>query len=191
MKMYSVKEISEMLDANPETVRRWIRAGKLKADQYSRKDGNMVQEDELYKYLRSTSKYAGIADGAKVDEARNILIRSTEINQMMKVVGEEGISAEDYITYQKGELLDAAYLQQDSFDPIDAACGPERQLREFRVMYDILISTYALENKNDIRMFFNELRQLLLDWHTIEFNTEQFDAQEKQIKAFYMSKSCE
>ena len=58
-------------------------------------------------------------------------------------------------------------------------------------MYDILTSTYALENKNDIRMFFNELRQLLLDWHTIEFNTEQFDAQEKQIKAFYMSKSCE
>ena len=141
--------------------------------------------------IDSWSKYAGIADSAKVDEARNILIRSTEINQMMKVVGEEGISAEDYITYQKGELLDAAYLQQDSFDPIDAACGPERQLREFRVMYDILTSTYALENKNDIRMFFNELRQLLLDWHTIEFNTEQFDAQEKQIKAFYMSKSCE
>ncbi len=46
---------------------------------------------------------------------------------MMKVVGEEGTSAEDYIIYQKGELLDAVYLQQNSFDPIDAACPPERQ----------------------------------------------------------------
>ena len=76
MKMYSVKEISEMLDANPETVRRWIRAGKLKADQYSRKDGNMVQEDELYKYLRSTSKYAGIAAGMV---ASNSLLALTTI----------------------------------------------------------------------------------------------------------------
>ena len=61
MKTYSVKDIADMLDTNPETVRRWIRAGKLKADQTSRKDGNMVREDELYKYLRTTSKYAAIA----------------------------------------------------------------------------------------------------------------------------------
>ncbi|WP_405593842.1 helix-turn-helix domain-containing protein [Sellimonas catena] len=50
-KTYSVKDIADMLQTNPETVRRWIRAGKLKADQTSRKDGNVVREDELYKYL--------------------------------------------------------------------------------------------------------------------------------------------
>ena len=61
MKTYSVKDIADMLNTNPETVRRWIRAGKLKADQTSRKDGNMVREDDLYKYLRSTTKYAAIA----------------------------------------------------------------------------------------------------------------------------------
>ena len=76
MKTYSVKEISEMLDTNPETVRRWIRAGKLKADQSSRKDGNMVHEDELYKYLRSTSKYAGIAAGMA---ASNSLLALTTV----------------------------------------------------------------------------------------------------------------
>ena len=63
MKMYSVKDVADMLNTNPETVRRWIRAGKLKADQTSRKDGNMVREDDLYKYLRSTTKYAAIATG--------------------------------------------------------------------------------------------------------------------------------
>ena len=64
----------------------------------------------------------------RIEEARAILTRGNEINQMMKVVGEEGTSAEDYIIYQKGELLDAVYLQQNSFDPIDAACPPERQI---------------------------------------------------------------
>ncbi len=141
--------------------------------------------------IDSWSKYDSIADDKKVSVARNILVRSTEINQMMMVIGEEGTSAEDYILYQKGELLDSAYLQQNSFDPIDAACEPERQIRVFDLMYDIITSKYDLSEKSDIRMFFNELRQKLLDWHTIEFNTKEFEAQETAIKDFYSSRSCE
>lgn len=139
----------------------------------------------------SWSKYRGVVEQDKVDYARGLLIRSAEINQMMKVVGEEGVSAEDYITYQKGELLDAAYLQQDSFDPIDAACGPERQKRVFAVMYDILTSSFSAEDKKEIRGFFNQLRQLILDWHTIEFETEHFNRQEERIRDFYKSKTSQ
>lgn len=139
--------------------------------------------------IDSWSKYSSIVDDDKVNEAREILKRSIEINQMMMVIGEEGTSAEDYTLYQKGELLDAAYLQQNSFDPVDAACEPERQVREFAVMYDILTQTYTIEEKNEIRKFFNELRQKLLDWHTIPFRTEEFDEKEREIKQFYLSKS--
>lgn len=141
--------------------------------------------------IDSWSKYTSIVDDDKVNKARDILIRSSEINQMMMVIGEEGTSSDDYIIYQKGELLDAAYLQQNSFDPVDAACEPERQIREFNCMYDILMHDYNITDKNEIRMFFNELRQKLLDWHTIEFNTKEFSLQEEKIKAFYLSKSCE
>lgn len=59
--------------------------------------------------MDSWSKYDGVVDMARVEEARSILHRGNEINQMMKVVGEEGTSAEDYIIYQKGELLDSVY----------------------------------------------------------------------------------
>ncbi len=139
--------------------------------------------------IDSWSKYNSIVDDNKVNEAREILNRSIEINQMMMVIGEEGTSAEDYTLYQKGELLDAAYLQQNSFDPVDAACEPERQIREFTVMYDILTQSYTIEDKNEIRMFFNELRQKFLDWHTIPFRTEEFDQKEREIQQFYLSKS--
>jgi len=66
MKTYNVKEISEMLNTNPETVRRWIRSGKLPAQQLSRKDGNVVKEDALFKFLQSSGKYAGIATAMAV-----------------------------------------------------------------------------------------------------------------------------
>lgn len=35
MDTYSVKEIADMLNTNPETVRRWIRSGNLEAIQES------------------------------------------------------------------------------------------------------------------------------------------------------------
>lgn len=125
----------------------------------------------------------------RVNDARSVLRKSVEVNQMMKVVGEEGTSIEDYITYQKGELLDAVYLQQNSFDAIDAACPPERQRIEFDVMYDVLFTDFEFDEKKDIRAFFNQLRQEFLDWHGTRMGTPEFDAQEQKIKDFYHAKA--
>lgn len=138
--------------------------------------------------IDSWSKYQGVVDMARVEEARSILRRSSEINQMMKVIGEEGTSAEDYILYQKGELLDAVYLQQNSFDPIDAACEPERQAHEFNVLYDVLTRDYALSDKKEIRAFFNQVRQEFLDWHGTVYGTPEFAAQETKLADLYRSK---
>ena len=138
--------------------------------------------------IDSWSKYQGVVDMARVEKARGILRRSSEINQMMKVIGEEGTSAEDYILYQKGELLDAVYLQQNSFDPIDAACEPERQAHEFNVLYDVLTRDYALSDKKEIRAFFNQVRQEFLDWHGTVYGTPEFAAQETKLTDLYRSK---
>ena len=138
--------------------------------------------------IDSWSKYQGVVDMARVEKARGILRRSSEINQMMKVIGEEGTSAEDYILYQKGELLDAVYLQQNSFDPIDAACEPERQAHEFNVLYDVLTRDYALSDKKEIRAFFNQVRQEFLDWHCTVYGTPEFAAQETKLTDLYRSK---
>ena len=63
MDTYSVKEIADMLNTNPETVRRWIRSGKLEAIQESRKGGNVVTKSMLDAFLKTSPKYAGIATG--------------------------------------------------------------------------------------------------------------------------------
>ena len=136
----------------------------------------------------SWSKYKGVVDTDRMEAARKMLVRSIEVNQMMKVVGEEGTSSDDYIMYQKGELLDAVYLQQNSFDPIDAACAPDRQRKEFDVLYDAMTKTYDITDKREIRSFFNQLRQEFLDWHGTEWESAEFAAQEKKISDLYMSK---
>lgn len=60
MKVYTVQQISKLLKTNPETVRRWIRSGKLSAVQDSRKGGNLVSEEALKSFMYATPKYAGL-----------------------------------------------------------------------------------------------------------------------------------
>ena len=139
--------------------------------------------------MESWSKYTGIIDDSKVEYARSILFRSNEINQMMKVVGEEGTSVDDYVIYQKGELLDSVYLQQNSFDPVDSAVLPERQEETFDVLFHILGSIYDLEDKKEVRLFFNEVRQKFLDWNNVEQKSERFGQLEEELTELYRSKA--
>ena len=138
--------------------------------------------------LESWSKYKGIIDQKLVDNARAVLFKSNEINQMMKVVGEEGTSIEDYIEYQKGELLDAVYLQQNSFDLVDAAVPVERQQKEFELLYKVLMASFEIPSKKDVRAFFNELRQKFLDWNSVLTTDERYERYEKEITDLYLSK---
>ena len=66
MEKYSVVQVAEMLRTNPETVRRWIRNGKLHAIQVSRKDGNVIEESELKRFIKNSPKYASVAMISKV-----------------------------------------------------------------------------------------------------------------------------
>lgn len=143
--------------------------------------------------LDSWSKYNGIIDRARVEQARDILFRSNEINQMMKVVGEEGTSVADYIVYQKGELLDSVYLQQNSFDPVDSAVLPDRQREEFNLLYEVLTADFALDSKKDVRAFFNQMRQKFLDWNSVATTDPRYSQYENEIRDLYASKSncCE
>ena len=138
--------------------------------------------------LDSWSKYEGVLPQDKVSKAYSVLLRGNEVNQMMKVVGEEGTSLEDYIIYQKGELLDSVYLQQNSFDPVDAAVTVERQVETFDVLYDILMSNFDLNDKKEVRVFFNRVRQAFLDWNGTALSDKAYNSRKDELITLYKEK---
>ena len=138
--------------------------------------------------LDSWSKYDGIIDKKDVEDVYFYVTKSAEVAQMMKVVGEEGTSLDDYIVYQKGELVDSVYLQQNSFDPVDAAVSVERQRRTFYILKEIVDSSYNLKDKDDARAFFNEVRQRFLDYNGSEENSSDFAQREADLKSFFGSR---
>jgi V/A-type H+-transporting ATPase subunit A len=132
--------------------------------------------------LDSWSKYRGIIPRDKVSYAHGFMRRGSEVEQMMKVVGEEGTSLDDYIVYLKGDFLDAVYFQQNSFDPIDSSVSPERQEHVFSMLLGIMASRFSFPDKNEARGWFNRLRQRFLDYNGSEWQSERFKALEKQIR---------
>ncbi len=135
--------------------------------------------------LISWSKYETVTDPAKSDFCKKILLHGDEIGSMMKVVGEEGTSIEDYTIYLKAEMLDTVYLQQNSFDLTEANCTKERQRYVTDKLIYILGSEYALDNKDDARSFFNRMRQKFIDWNYTEFESEAFKKAEAEINTIY------
>ncbi len=131
--------------------------------------------------LESWSKYGSVIRGDLVEYARAIYKRGSEVNQMMKVVGEEGTSLEDFIVYLKSEFLDAVYMQQDSFDDVEGASSVERQRYMFKKILAILGSSFKITEKDEARDFFNTLRQNFVDMNYSVFESPEFKAQEKKI----------
>ena len=135
--------------------------------------------------LISWSKYNSVINKEKLEFCKSILHYGDEIGSMMKVIGEEGTTLSDYITYLKSEMLDAVYLQQNSFDLVEANCGKQRQRYVTDKLVHILGSNYALQNKDDARGFFNRMRQKFIDWNYTEFESEAFKKAESEIDELY------
>lgn len=138
--------------------------------------------------LDSWSKYEGIIPKKDVQYAYSFVKRGSEVNQMMKVVGEEGTTLDDYIVYLKGDFVDSCYYQQNSFDPVDATVTVERQKHVFALLLEILRADFALSDKKEARSFFNALRQRFLDWNGTSENKEEYQTIEKDIRSFFSAK---
>ncbi|MBQ7208584.1 MAG: V-type ATP synthase subunit A [Lentisphaeria bacterium] len=131
--------------------------------------------------LESWSKYKSLVEPGKLALARRVLARGSEVNQMMKVIGEEGTSTDDYIIYLKSEFLDYVFLQQNTFDPVDASTCADRQCYVFDKVCGVLESSFSFADKETARRWFLELRQLFLDWNYIAWKSEAFKVQEQAI----------
>jgi V/A-type H+-transporting ATPase subunit A len=133
--------------------------------------------------LESWTKYPALVPEADVEFGRAILRRGNEVNQMMKVVGEEGTSLADFVTYLKAEYLDASYLQQDAYHEIDAATPAPRQKHVYGRLHEILRASLQFASKDAARAFFQRLTQATNDWNRTAFASAEFAAAERKLMA--------
>ncbi|MBU1090890.1 MAG: V-type ATP synthase subunit A [Candidatus Omnitrophica bacterium] len=133
--------------------------------------------------LISWSKYQSFIDPIQMKKGHQILHKSNEVSQMMKVIGEEGTSLGDFITYLKGEFFDFIYLQQNAYDVVDESSSAQRQKYVFNFIYQILESVFDFESKDKARHFFQRLRQQFRGWNSAAWDSLEFKEIEIEIRS--------
>jgi V/A-type H+-transporting ATPase subunit A len=119
-----------------------------------------------------------------IKQSQKLVFNADEVKKRMDVVGEEGTSLADFITYLKGEFLDAVYLQQNAFDKVDAYNTIERQVYTFRKVFQMLEKEIAAKDKDDARNIFFRLTSLFKNWNSSAWESEEWKRFEAQINDF-------
>ena len=101
----------------------------------------------------------GWADSVR--DLSQLLHRGESIYQMMQVTGEEGVTLNDYVTYQKSLFLDMVYLQQDAYDKVDVSVPLDRQKEVFALVRGLIQRDYPFADKEEAHRFFTQLTGLL------------------------------
>ena len=150
MKTYSVKEIAEMLNTNPETVRRWIRDKKLDATIESKKGGHIVYEAALHEFLKSSPKYAAAAKvslaGAVVGAAvlPTVMVGGLVAQKLIDAeqLKKARISNKDVINFLRGEIqryTETIKAKEDTIHQLQKQIEADQsQITEFQKLIDSL-----------------------------------------------------
>ncbi len=118
-----------------------------------------------------------------VKAAHELLRRGDEINQMMQVTGEEGITIADFLTWQKSVFLDMVFLQQDAFDEVDASMPLDRQKRSFELVKEVINTDFAIEDRDEARDFFTRLISLYKNLNYSPDDSAEYTRYLKEIRA--------
>lgn len=131
--------------------------------------------------LDSNSAYPSLLENDEVSSLKALLREGKTIASNITLMGEKGITDETYIRYQKSELLDAVFLQQNSFHEVDGVTDPKRLRIMFDMVWKIIESPVAIKGKDGIRSHFNFLRQAFIDWNTMPKTDEEYEKQKNKL----------
>ena len=118
-----------------------------------------------------------------------LLKKGDEIYQMIQVIGEDGITAQDFILQQKSLMVDMVYLQQDAFDKVDISVPLARQKDLLNLVWDIVNKDYSFTDKEKTRTFFTELTGLLKNLNYSVYKSKDYNNYTMDIE--FLLKSVE
>lgn len=131
------------------------------------------------RYLEQLAPYfaAHVQSGwsESVKTILKLLEDGDSVFQMMQVTGEEGITLEDFVLYQKSVFVDMVYLQQDAFDPVDVSTTLERQKEMFLLVKRLVERDYRFDDKEQARDYFTRLTSLLKNLNYSQTESEDYD----------------
>jgi V/A-type H+-transporting ATPase subunit A len=120
-----------------------------------------------------------------VEDVLKLLSRGNSVYEMIQVAGEEGVTLEDFVTYQQALFVDMVYLQQDAFDKVDVSVSLERQKETFMLICKIIASGCHFSDQNHAREFFTRLSGLFKNLNYAVWQSNEYKQLWDKITTMY------
>ena len=144
--------------------------------------------DPLMSWTRYTEQLSGWYDHEveagwtdRVADMLDLLHRGDAVYQMMQVTGEEGITLDDFVVFQKAQFLDMVFLQQDAFDEVDARTPVDRLRQTFARVYALVTQDCVFADKEAARDYFTRLTGLFKNLNYTRRDSPGFASLSEQI----------
>lgn len=117
-----------------------------------------------------------------VYRCRKLIEDGEEIGRRMEVVGQEGTSIEDVVTFLKSELFAFCYLQQNAFEKEDAYCSIEQQKVHFKLMNQIFDTSFSFIDADEAKTYFLRLQSEVKNLNYMKFQSEPYNTAFEKIQ---------
>lgn len=112
-----------------------------------------LYSDEIGQYINQTQN---VEWAQKVTRAMNILQQESELQEIVRLVGIDSLSARDRITMNTARMLREDYLQQNAFDEVDTYTSFRKQ---YAMLANILLFDEQAQDALQLGAYFHELME--------------------------------
>jgi V/A-type H+-transporting ATPase subunit A len=148
-----------------------------------------IDPQESYsKYLESPEIQSFLTDRSGPDwvsdvlSLKNRMLRGKEAQDQISILGDDGVPVDYHIDFWKSEIIDAALIQQDAFDPIDRFASVERQEYGLKVVKNICEKDFSFGSFEEVAPYFKKLINSLKQMNFSEFDSVQFKEFESELQ---------
>ncbi len=113
---------------------------------------------------------------------KDALLRSKEVYEQINILGDDGVPLDYHITYWKGEVVDFVISQQDAFDKIDQRSEFKRQRYMLEKVVDVLKMDFKFDSFEEVNPYFKNLINQFKQMNYSEFESEEFQNNEKELE---------
>jgi len=144
-------------------------------DSYSK----YLESPDIQRYLTERSGPTWVGD---VLSLKNRMLRGKEAQDQISILGDDGVPIDYHVDFWKSELIDAALIQQDAFDPIDSFASVERQEYGLKAVKEICDREFNFQAFEAVAPYFKKIINSLKQMNFCEFNSSQFKEFEARFK---------
>lgn len=117
-----------------------------------------------------------------VIEIKERLRKGLEARDQISILGDDSVPLDYHLDFWHSELIDFAFIQQDSFDEVDMNSSMERQAYMLRLVLDILHQEQSFDDYQAVSEFYKKLINLFKQMNYSAFQSGDFKSFETKLK---------